>query len=140
MRRIMPWTLDARDILDWLEERLGNGLTVRVEQPGAGFPVEWTPQRWAHLVDILHVPSCRTRAGELLMLITTEGWDGSPEYVVVDIRERLVYVERVGEHHESREGQRVDDGRELTPSVKGIWPPTSVAPRRMVGVGPPPNC
>ena len=102
MRRVMPQTPDAREALEWLEERLENGWIVTVEQPGVGLPVEWTPQRWAYLVDDLHVPCFRTRDGELLMLITTVDWHRGPEYVVVDTRERIIYAKRSRDDAESR--------------------------------------
>ena len=92
MPTIMPRTPNAREALEWIQKRLESGHSVTVQQPGIGMPVEWSPQRWAHFVDDLHIPPLRTRQGELLMCIAIEGWDGNPEYVTVDTLEMVVYA------------------------------------------------
>ena len=86
MLRIIPSTPDAREALKWIEERLGNGWA------------EWTSHRRAYLVDDLHIPCSRTRDGNLLMLMTAEGWEGQSEYVVDDIRERIIHADRCSEN------------------------------------------
>ena len=94
MIRIMPSTPDAREALNWIEGRLGNGWAVTVQQRGVGLPVEWTPHRWAHLVDDLHVAPFRVCRDELLVCIALEGWNASAEYLAVDTLEIVIVAER----------------------------------------------
>ncbi len=92
MTVVMKRTTDPREALEWIEGYLGGGTAVTVQQPGLGLPVEWTPQRWAEMIDDLHIPPFRTRDGQLLMCITTDGWGGSPEYVIVTTEEVVIYA------------------------------------------------
>ena len=94
MPRIMPRTPDVREALEWIQERLESGATVTVQQPSVGIPVNWTPHRWAQLVDDLHIAPFWTRHGKLLMCIAVEGWDGIPDYMMVDTLEMVVYANR----------------------------------------------